>query len=72
MGLGGSGRRERCCFNGSRLSLSHFSLLSRFGLLGGWAARIPFVANRFWARMRRSSPGQMYSFVTRKADVRIG
>ncbi len=44
-------------------------LTERFGPLGGWAARIPFVANRFWARIRRASPGQMYSFVTRKADA---
>lgn len=47
-------------------------LTSRFGPLGGLAARIPFVANRLWARIRRSSPGQMYSFVTRKADARTG
>lgn len=50
-------------------SLPRRYLTSRFGPLGGWAARIPFVANRFWARIRRASPGQMYSFVTRKADA---
>lgn len=41
-------------------------LSDRFGALGGVAARIPFVANRLWTRLRRSSPGQMYTFVTRK------
>ncbi|MFL5618858.1 MAG: class I SAM-dependent methyltransferase [Gemmatimonadaceae bacterium] len=45
-------------------------LTSRFGPLGGWAARIPFVADRFWTRIRRASPGQMYSFITRRADGR--
>lgn len=43
-------------------------LSARFGPLGRVAARIPFVANRFWTRIRRSSPGQMYSFVARKTS----
>lgn len=44
-------------------------LSGRFGALGGAAARLPFVASRFWSRIRRSSPGQMYSFVTRKTSA---
>jgi SAM-dependent methyltransferase len=42
-------------------------LSDRFGVLGGAAARIPLVKRRFWTRLRRSSPGQMYSFVARKS-----
>ena len=41
-------------------------LSDRFGALGGAAARIPLIRKGFWTRMRRSSPGQMYSFVARK------
>ena len=46
-------------------------LFDRFGALGGAAARIPLVRKSFWTRLRRSSPGQMYSFVARKPPVSL-
>jgi SAM-dependent methyltransferase len=44
-------------------------LSDRFGALGGAAARISLVRRGFLARLRRSSPGQMYSFVARKPPI---
>jgi len=41
-------------------------LRDRFGPLGALAARLPFVSSIVWARIRRPSPGQMYSFLARK------
>jgi len=39
----------------------------RFGPLGALAARLPFVSDIMWARIRRPSPGQLYSFFARKS-----
>ncbi|HKH93426.1 MAG TPA: class I SAM-dependent methyltransferase [Gemmatimonadaceae bacterium] len=42
-------------------------LNDRFGPLGALAARLPFVSDMLWARIRRPAPGQMYSFLARKS-----
>jgi SAM-dependent methyltransferase len=41
-------------------------LRDRFGLLGSLVGRLPFVSRIMWARIRRPSPGQLYSFVGQK------